>query len=510
MYVERIPNRNSNPTWLIRESKWVDGKAQKTTLANLTKLPMAVIQGILKGGTAVKSVEDAFDIQSSTQHGQVAAVLGMMNQLGLPEMITPKNTRFRRLVLGMIAARVIEPRSKLATSAMLDAPTLNEELGLKRVDEDDLYEAMDELAKQKTAIECRLAQRHLNPGGLVLYDVTSSYVEGEKNEWAAYGTNRDKKKGKKQIVFGLMTDSEGTPVSVEVFDGNTATLATQVEKIQSTFGLQQMVLVGDRGILKQKQIDELPVGLDWITGMQKREIREVVEQEGLQMSLFDEQDLVEVFSDLYPKERLVLCRNPLQAAKNQRTREELLIKTEEKLNQIVAATQQGRLKDPAKIGLRVGKWANKYKMKKYFMLDIQEGYFSYTRDAETIAKAEQLDGLYAIRSSLSPAPEASELVTDYKRLSTVEMAFRTMKSMSLQVRPIHHRTKWSHMYSCACWPIMWNFTCAGSGPRCCMPMTKHRPHVPVSCSPPNPRTPRNARPEPSGPKTAKPSETLTG
>ncbi|MYJ19742.1 MAG: IS1634 family transposase, partial [Rhodothermaceae bacterium] len=198
MYVERIPNRNSNPTWLIRESKWVDGNVQKTTLANLTKLPMQVIKGIqilLKGGTAVQSVHDAFDIQSSKQHGQVAAVLGIMNQLELPKLIAPKHTRFRRLILGMIAARVIQPKSKLATSAMLDVhtatTTLNEELGLKRVDEDDLYDAMDELLKRKTEIECRLAKRHLNSGGLVLYDVTSSYVEGEKNEWAAYGTNRD-------------------------------------------------------------------------------------------------------------------------------------------------------------------------------------------------------------------------------------------------------------------------------------------------------------------------------
>ncbi|MXW32825.1 MAG: IS1634 family transposase [Rhodothermaceae bacterium] len=461
MYVERIPNRNSNPTWLIRESKWVDGNVQKTTLANLTKLPMQVIKGIqilLKGGTAVQSVHDAFDIQSSKQHGQVAAVLGIMNQLELPKLIAPKHTRFRRLILGMIAARVIQPKSKLATSAMLDVhtatTTLNEELGLKRVDEDDLYDAMDELLKRKTEIECRLAKRHLNSGGLVLYDVTSSYVEGEKNEWAAYGTNRDKKKGKKQIVFGLMTDQEGTPVSVEVFCGNTAdtaTLPTQLEKIQNTFGLQQAVLVGDRGILKQKQIDELPVGLDWITAMQKSEIREVVEQEGLQMSLFDEQDLVEVFSDLYPKERLVLCRNPLQAAKNQQTRDELLIKTEQKLNQIVEATQQGRLKDKGKIGRRVGKWVNKYKMKKYFTLDIREGHFSYTRNAQTIARAEQLDGLYAIRSSLNPEPQASELVAHYKQLSTVEMAFRTMKSMSVQVRPIHHRTKdrvVAHVFLC--------------------------------------------------------------
>ncbi|MYK62694.1 MAG: IS1634 family transposase, partial [Rhodothermaceae bacterium] len=363
MYVARIPNRNSNPTWLIRESKRVDGKIVKTTLANITKWPQPVIDGLrilLKGGTAIQSVEDAFDIQSNCPHGPVAAVLGIMKQLQIPELIASKNARFRRLILGMIAARVIRPGSKLETSAMLDAhtasTTLNQELGLKRVDEDDLYDAMDELLQRKTEIECRLASRHLQDGSLVLYDVTSSDVEGEKNEWAAFGDNRDQKKGKKQVVYGWMTDSEGCPVSVEVFAGNTATLPAQVEKIQTSFGLKQVVLVGDRGILKQKQIQDLPAGLDWITAMQKHELREVVEQEGLQMSLFDEQDLVEVFSDLYPKERLVLCKNPLQAAKNQQTREELLTKTEEKLDRIVQATQEGRLKDPGKIGLRVGKW----------------------------------------------------------------------------------------------------------------------------------------------------------
>ncbi len=332
--------------------------------------------------------------------------------------------------------------------------TLNEELGLKRVDEDDLYDAMDELYKRKADIECRLAKRHLKEGSLVLYDVTSSYVEGEQNEWAAYGYNRDKKRGKKQIVFGLMTDSEGCPA--EVFRGNTAdtgTLRSQVEKIQNTFELKQVVLVGDRGILKQKQIQEevLPVGLDWITAMRKSEIREVVEQEGIQMSLFDEQDLVEVCCDLYPKDRLVLCRNPLQAAKSQQTREALLAKTQKELDKIVAATRQCRLKDAGKIGVRAGKVFEKNKTGKYFNLEIREGHFSYTRNDEAIQKAERLDGLYAIRSSLKSGPDAAELVTNYKRLSTVEMAFRTMKSMSLQVRPIHHRTQdrvVAHVFLC--------------------------------------------------------------
>ena len=453
MYIAKIPNRNSNPTWLIRESKWVNGKSVKTTLANITRLPMEVIEGLrilLAGGNAVKSVEEAFTIRSSTPHGQVAAVLGTMKQLRLPELIAPKNSRFRRLVLGMIAARVIKPASKLATSSMLDArtatSTLNEELGLKCVDEEDLYAAMDQLVQHKTRIEQRLAKRHLKEGGLVLYDVTSSYVEGQKNELAAYGYNRDKKRGKQQIVIGLMTDPDGCPVSVEVFAGNTAdvsTLGAQVKKLRQTFGLKQVVLVGDRGILQQKQIREelIPVGLDWITAMKKNEIRAVVEQESVQMSLFDEQDVMELHSDLYPADRLVLCRNPLQAEKSRRQREELLVKTEEALDKVVTATrrEQRRLTCKGKIGVRVGRVIGKYKVKKFFTLEIEEEHFAYQRNEAAIEKAEQLDGLYAIRSSLKQEPEAAELVANYKRLSTVEQAFRTMKSISLHVRPIHHR-----------------------------------------------------------------------
>ena len=465
MFVDRIPNRNSNPTWLIRESKRVGGKVVKTTILNITKLPQDVIQGIrilLKGGTAVKSIKDAFNICSNTPHGHVAAVLGSMKQLNIPELIGSKNSRFRRLVLGMIAARVMQPASKLATSTMIDAETasstLNEELALKRVDEDDLYDAMDQLFKRKTDIECRLAKRHLTEGGMVLYDVTSSYVEGKKNELAAFGYNRDKKRGKKQIVIGLMTNQDGCPVSVEVFPGDTAdtsTLSAQVSKIQQTFGLKHVVLVGDRGILKQKQIREeiMPVGLDWITAMKKSEIRKVVEQENVQMSLFDEQNLMEICSDLYPEDRLVLCRNPLQAQKSKKQREELLVKTEKLLDNIVEATQRESrtLTCEGQIGVRVGKVIGKYKMRKFFTIDIQEGHFSYTRNAAAIQKAEQLDGLYAIRSSLKNEPDAEELVADYKRLSSVEIAFRTLKNISLRVRPIHHRNRKrviAHVFLC--------------------------------------------------------------
>ncbi len=463
MYIEKIPNRNSKPTVLVRESKWIDGKSVKFTIANITRFSEEFreqIRILVKGGTAVKSIKEAFEIRSNKPHGHVAAVLGVMKQLGMAELIAPRNSRFRRLVLGMIAARVLAPASKLTTSAMLDARTapntLNEELGLKCVDEDDLYDAMDELVARKAQIERRLADRHLSEGGMVLYDVSSSYVEGEQMAFAAYGYNRDGKKGKKQVVYGLMTDPEGRPISVDVFRGNTKdteTLGTQITKIQDMFGLKQMILVGDRGILQQKQITKevMPAGLDWITGMQKKEIRVVVEQDELQLSLFDQQNLMEVHSDLYPDERLVLCRNPLQAAKSHRTREELLVRVEARLDKIVESVhgESRRLKDKGKIGVRVGRVFQKYKMRKFFTWEIEEGSFSYTRNTEAIQSAERLDGVYAIRSSLKQQPE--ELVADYKRLSSVEIAFRTMKSMSLQIRPIHHRKQeriLAHIFLC--------------------------------------------------------------
>ena len=377
MYLDKIPNRNSNPTWLVRKSIRDGKRILKITIANVTHLPEPIREGLrilLRGGHAIKSFKDAFHIKSTKHHGHVAVVLHMMKHLKMTPLIAPKNSRFRRLVLGMIAARVIKPASKLQTRDMLDKTscitTLNEELDLKYVDQNDLYEAMDELAACKTKIECRLAKRHLTEGGMVLYDVTSSYLEGDKNAFGAYGYNRDKKKGKKQIVYGLMTDKEGCPVSVEVFPGNTPdikTLGAQISKLQNTFGLKHVILVGDRGLLKQKQIQEeiIPVGLDWITGMQKQEIREVVEQEKTQMSLFDKQDLVEIQSDVYPNERLVLCRNPLQAAKTKKTRDDLLAKADAKLDKILAATTSTprRLKDKAKIGMRVERALGKHKLK---------------------------------------------------------------------------------------------------------------------------------------------------
>jgi len=483
MYIAKIPNRNSNPTWLIRTSTRVGKKVIKTTLANITQLPQPIIEGIrilLKGGTAVTSIREAFEITTMNPHGHVAAVLEVMKQLKIAELLVPKNTRFRRLALGMIAARVLHPVSKLDTSTMLNrntaSTTLSEELDLKYVDQNDLYEAMDELAECKTNIECTLAKRHLAEGGMVLYDVSSSYLEGEKNYFGEFGYNRDKKKGKKQIVYGLITDAEGRPISIDVFPGNTPdtdTIGPQITKIQDTFGLKHVILVGDRGLLKQTQIqkDLLPVGLDWVTGMQKadiqevidheaerekeellkQEIEEIVEQDAVQMSLFDQQNLVEIQCDLYPNETLVLCKNPLQAAKSKQTRDERLTKADQKLDKIVAATSSTprRLKNEALIGMRIEKALGKHKLKKFYHIEVKEGHFSCTRNTQAIQKAELLDGVYAIRSSVNK--EGKELVSDYKRLAMVEWAFRTMKSISLRVRPIHHVKKErviAHIFLC--------------------------------------------------------------
>lgn len=463
MFVDRIPNRNSNPTWLVRESKWIHGKAVKHTIANITKLPQEVIQGIrilLKGGFAVKSLEDLFCIQSNKPHGHVAAVLGTMKQLNIASLIAPKNSRYRRVILGMIAARVLYPCPKLATSTMLDvetAPdTLNEELALKRVDADDLYDAMDVLVKRKSKIEKELAKRHIQNGSIVLYDVTSSYVVGNHNELADYGYSRDGRPDQKQIVIGLLTDQAGCPVSVEVFPGNTddpKTVPSQVKKLRETFGINHVVMVGDRGMLKQECIenDLMPVGLDWITAMKKCEIRNVVEQGAVQMSLFDEQDLMEVTSELYPGERIALCRNPLLAQAGKEKREALLKKVEDRFDKIIQNIENRRLKDPAKIGIRVGRIFKKYPVRKYFTLDIQERHFSYTRNEVAIQKKAVLDGIYAIRTSLEQDPSATEIVANYKQLSLVELAFRTMKTISIKIRPIHHRRKErviAHVFLC--------------------------------------------------------------
>ena len=456
MYIEAIPNRSSPPAVLLRESYRDAGKVRKRTLANLSKWPPALVEGLrvlLKGGAAVPSLDTAFDVVRSLPHGHVAAVLGTIRQLRLDRLIDPEPSPERERVLAMIAARVLDPGSKLATARGLDAgtarDTLADTLGLGPLDEDDLYAAMDWLLARQGRIEQRLAKRHLRDGTLVLYDLTSVWMEGRTCPLARRGHSRDGKRGKLQIVFGLLCDREGCPVSVEVYAGNTgdpATVGAQVEKLRTRFGLSRVVLVGDRGMLTDARLreDVRPAGLDWISALRGPAIRSLVDAGAVQLSLFDEQDLVEVRTDAYPGERLIVCRNPLLAGERARKREDLLAATEAVLEPIAAATRraQRRLQGAAKIGERVGKVIGKYKMAKHFEWSIDgDGVLVYRRRTDAIAAEAALDGLYVIRTSLPEAElDGPDTVRAYKRLTTAERAFRSLKTVDLHVRPVFHRT----------------------------------------------------------------------
>ena len=453
MYIESVPNRNSPPAILLRESFREDGKVRKRTLANLSKWPATLVKGLkilLKGGRAVARLEDAFHIARSLPHGHVAAVLGTLKKLRLDRSIAGTASPERQRVIALIAARILDPGSKLATARGLAQATardsLAETLGIGDTDENDLYAAMDWLLDRQDAIERRLAKRHLTDGALVLYDLTSSYLEGRRCPLAKRGHSRDGKRGKLQIEFGLLCDREGCPVAVEVFDGNTAdpmTVGTQIDKLRHRFGLHRVVLVGDRGMLTEARIreDVKPAGLDWISALRSSAIRELVESGAVQMSLFDETDLIEIRSKAYPGERLMVCRNPRLAAERARKREDLLQATEALLEPIAAATtrEKRRLAGKDKIGLRVGKSIGKYKMAKHFELDIADHSFGYRRNPSSIAREAALDGLYIVRTSLTAAElDAEGTVRAYKRLSTVERAFRSLKTVDLKVRPIFH------------------------------------------------------------------------
>ena len=452
MYIETVPNRNSPPAVLLREG-WREGKrVRKRTIANLSAWPaekINTLRRLLKNEPLV-SRDAAFDITRSLPHGHVAAVLGTLKKLRLDRTIASAASPERQRVIALIAARILDPGSKLATARGLAQATardsLAETLDIGDTDENDLYAAMDWLLERQDAIERRLTKRHLADGALVLYDLTSSYLEGRRCPLAKRGHCRDGKRGKLQIEFGLLCDREGCPVAVEVFDGNTAdpmTVGTQIDKLRHRFGLHRVVLVGDRGMLTEARIreDVKPAGLDWISALRSSAIRELVESGAVQMSLFDETDLVEVRCDAYPGERLMVCRNPLLAAERARKRKDLLQATERLLEPIAAATtrEKRRLAGKDKIGLRVGKSIGKYKMAKHFELDIADHSFGYRRNPSSIAREAALDGLYIVRTSLTAAElDAEGTVRAYKRLSTVERAFRSLKTVDLKVRPIFH------------------------------------------------------------------------
>ncbi len=455
MYIESVPNRNSPPAVLLRESYRQHGKVKKRTLLNLSHWPPALVAGLrllLKGGTAVPRLDEAFDIVHSRPHGAVAAVLGTLQRLGLERLIDPQPSPQRARVLALIVARVLQPGSKLATARSLAAAsahdTLAETLGLGALDEDDLYAAMDWLLARQQRIERALARQHLQEGALVLYDLTSVYLAGRHCPLAKRGYSRDGKQGKLQVEFGLLCAAQGCPVAVEVFAGNTAdprTVGVQIEKLRTRFGLHRVVLVGERGMLTEARIREelQPAGLDWITALRGPAIRKLVAGGTLQLSLFDERDLVEVQSDAYPGERLMVCRNPLLAEERARKRQQLLAATEQLLAAIVSATQrqQRPLQGAEQIGQRVGRAIGKHKMAKHFAWEIDEqGVFRYQRKQESIAAEAALDGLYVIRTSLPPSTlDSAGTVRAYKRLSTVERAFRSLQTVDLKVRPVFHR-----------------------------------------------------------------------
>src|SRR6266851_648478 len=466
MYVESVPNRNSPPAILLRESVRIGSKVQKRTLANLSSWPASqvdLLRRLLKGEDLVAR-QQAFQILRSLPHGHVAAVLGTLRHLGLHDLLSRTRGPERDLICALVTARILDPRSKLATGRCLDGRTasssLAESLQLASATADDLYEAMDWLLPRQQRIEQALAKRHLSDGCLVLYDVTSTYFEGRHCPLARFGHSRDERSGNQQIVFGLLTNAEGCPVAVEVFAGNTGdptTVAAQVSKVRERFHLKQIVLVGDRGMLTSARIREdlqPQEGLQWISALKSIQIQQLVQSGALQLSLFDQHDLAEIQHTSYPGERLIACRNPLLAEERSRKRSKLLETTEKQLKKIEEATQRKKkpLRGRKEIGLAVGKILGRYKMGKHFSLFIEEDGFRCERKQANIEREAALDGIYVIRTSVPAETLSSEKVVGcYKGLSDVERAFRSLKSVDLKIRPIYHhladRVK-AHVFLC--------------------------------------------------------------
>jgi transposase len=536
MYIATVPNRNSPPAILLRES-YREGRAVKTrTLCNLTPLPpeaVDAIRRVLKGQKLV-AAQEAFEIIASPQHGNVQAVFTAMRRLGFPQLIASRPSAERELIQGLVVARILQPDSKLATTRWWHNTTLPSILGLGDATEDDVYRAMDWLLERQPAIERKLAARHLSDGALVLYDLSSSYFEGSTCPLATFGYNRDGKSGKLQVNYGLLTDGEGRPVSVSVFAGNireAKTLLPEVQKVREQFGLKRLILVGDRGMITEKQIQTLRglEGVDWIGALRPEAITKLIRAGSVQLGLFDERNLFEVTHPDFPGERLVACRNPDLALRREQKRTTLIEATRLELIRVQRMIEGGRLRgqdaiaarcqailshyaigrhyqlevrddgfdyqidqaaltasDPAgsqaariqrhqqaigaqfeklrgsiqrgrlhgrdRIGLRVGRALNKYKVGKHFKLEIQDDRFDFEVDQDRVAEEAALDGLYVIRTSLGPDRiSAEDTVRGYKRLSQVERAFRSLKTVDLHVRPIHHRLEdrvRAHIFLC--------------------------------------------------------------
>jgi len=446
-------------THLLRRSYREDGKVKNETVGNLSHLPDPVIDLIRRSlrGEQLLPVEERFEILRSEHHGHVHAVLTAMRRLGFERLVATRRSRERDLVVALVAARILEPCSKLATHRWWDLTTLPESLGVEDASEDDLYATMDWLLSRQPAIEKKLAARHLTEGGFALCDLTSSYFEGTHCPLAARGHNRDGKRHKLQVNYGLLTDRKGCPVTVSVFEGNTndpKTLLPQVQKLREAFGIRNVAVVGDRGMISQKQIDalrELP-GMDWITALRSEAIRKLLQGGHLQLGLFDERNLFELRHPDYPGERLVACRNPELARLRAHKRQSLLDATACELEKVRGMVARGRLRGQDAIGVRVGKVVNKYKVAKHFHLEIRDRAFDYQVQQAPVEAEAALDGIYMVRTSLPRKRlDAADTVRTYKSLSDVERAFRSFKTVDLKVRPIYHRTEnrvRAHIFLC--------------------------------------------------------------
>ena len=443
---------------LLRRSYREGGKVKNETVGNISHLPDELIELVRAGlrGQSVGVLSESFQIERSLPAGHVQAALAMSTRLELARLIDRQPSRERDLVLAMVCQRVIAPASKLASARSLGLSTLADELSLGGVNEDELYGALDWLLLRQEKIEERLARRHLADGELVLYDVSSSYFEGRSCPLAKLGYSRDGRRGTLQIIYGLLCDRRGRPISVEVFDGNLhddATLPSQIEKLKQRFGLQRVVVVSDRGMITKANIALIAEqGGAFITALKAPQIKRLVADGALQLSLFDQQNLAEITAEDYPSERLIVCRNPLVAVERTRKREELLAATERELAQIAARVARGTLKGAAQIGLQVGPAARRYKVAKHFELQIADERFHFQRKTEQIDAEAALDGIYILRTSLSADElQTVEVVRAYKGLEQVERAFRTFKGPELQIRPVHHRLQErvrAHVFLC--------------------------------------------------------------
>jgi hypothetical protein len=457
MHIAKVPNRNARPSFLLRETYREDGKVKNRTLANLSKLPfdrIETLRAALRGDPLAPIGSNGFEIRRSLPHGHVLAALAIARRIGLDELLPRRATRRRReLALALIVARLLDPAAKLATARMLDTDTashsLGETLGLGRVTAREIYTTLDWLGSEQIFIESQLARRHLKNGALVLYDVTSTYLEGRCCPLAQHGYSRDRRGDRPQLVIGLLCAADGCPVAVEVFEGNTAdpaTVAAQISKLKQRFRLRHVVLVGDRGMLTRARIEQTlrPAGLDWITALRGPAMRQLAAEGGpLQLSLFDTRDMAEISSPDYPGERLVVCRNPLLAEERRRKRDELLALTEADLSKIQARVRREKtpLHGAAEIGQAVGAVIDKRKMAKHFELTITDTGFGFTRKADAIADEARFDGFYVLRTSLPvELADAAGTVRAYKSLAQVERAFRCLKTVDLELRPVFHWT----------------------------------------------------------------------